>query len=457
MKERAVHKREEDVGNYATPEAKQRMATSSELTLILLKRKVEELSSKLSTVATKESLSGLEETLRRLIDSRYFTLRDKIDCHISAGRDSHRESKTRRGDEGKSGESQRMKLWVQRTVEQCQKTVLDKVASEGAKESVEAVKKKCERLAHENAVVMNSIKEIEANGKRQMAEVNENIGKKIAGLMESYKSELNVLKKKLADKTFPTKDSKRLDERLSSIESNYKTYLSAQAAIQAQLRETNEATLNLKEVIMGKLLQFSSQLEVYRQSELGGAPLFRKTEEILKSAGKPKKNRNNSCQLVISSKKALRAPRSNRDGIPLLELDREAGLNDQSIGKSDDDSLKLSKKLLSQSYGSDVFCEPSEHELTNTEEDKELFQFIHESIKGSVKSNGTLKGEIGEAEGLAGKSRSAADFMRSTIARQPKELKEPEHLEQSDSGESFHSTHNVSQKAITSELLPSLE
>eukprot|EP00826_Nyctotherus_ovalis_P018264 TRINITY_DN1544_c0_g1_i3.p1 TRINITY_DN1544_c0_g1~~TRINITY_DN1544_c0_g1_i3.p1 ORF type:complete len:404 (+),score=122.65 TRINITY_DN1544_c0_g1_i3:262-1473(+) len=388
------------------------MATSSELTLILLKRKVEELTGKLNTMATKESLGGLEETLRKLIDSRYFTLRDKIDCHISAGKDSCRESKSRRGEEARSGESQRMKLWVQRMIEQCQKSVLEKVASEGMKESVETVKKKCERLAHENAVVANSIKEIEANGKRQMAEVNENIGKKLSSLMESYKSELNILKKKLTDKSFPNKDNKKLDERLSSIENNYKTCLNTQAAIQAQLRETNEATLNLKEVIMNKLLQFSSQLEACKQNELASAPQLRKTEEIVKSADKPKKNRNNSCQLVISSKKGLRAPRSNRDGIPLLEFDREVGSNDQSIGKSDDDSLKLSKKLLSQSYGSDVFCEPSEHELTNTEEDKELFQFIHESIKGNVK-----------AEGVAAKSRSAADFMRSTIARQPKELK----------------------------------
>jgi len=418
------------VDNSQVLEHDKKLSTSSELTLILLKRKVEELSEKVNTLATKESLNGVEETLRRLVDSKYFTLRDKIDCHISARKEQSKKDASKRNEEGKNTiEAQKIKLLVKKTIDQYQKTIIEKIMSESSQKSdngsIELIKKECERLAHENA---NIIKEIEAHNKRQIAEINEILGKKI-------EVQLNALRKKLIDKNLP---NKKQEDKVSTLEANYNNCLSLQAKLQTQLKETNETIINLKEVMMNKISELTMELESYKQENLNCKPA--KTELIANSA--KNHTRNNNCKLLTSSKKPKRPPHVNCNEITPLDFNKEDLY-------SDDENSKLNNKLFSQCYGSDAFCESSEQDFGNPEEDKELLQFIGESIKRNNTNNGIInKDYLGDIV----ESKILNDFVLSVITTKSKEL---EHS--SDSGESFHSACDVSQKTITLDTLPNYE
>eukprot|EP00826_Nyctotherus_ovalis_P008292 TRINITY_DN12141_c0_g1_i3.p1 TRINITY_DN12141_c0_g1~~TRINITY_DN12141_c0_g1_i3.p1 ORF type:complete len:404 (-),score=95.56 TRINITY_DN12141_c0_g1_i3:122-1333(-) len=401
----------------------------NEAMLTALRQRVEELSERVSRTATKDELRGTEETLRSLVNSRYSALKDKVDRHVAADKAEER-----------GGKGEEMKLWVQ-------KTVVDEVKSRDLqmqrsnkelKESIEIIENKCRQLATENATIVNSVKEVEATIKRQMDEIDARFNKEITDLAEKHKLGLNVL----ANKSSASKDSD-FSERISSLETDCRNYLSTQAEIKVQLRETCEGTATLKEAILNKLQELSSQLEEC------SCKIPPKAEELTIETARARKKPRDNFQLAVSSKKLARPPRAKHEDVPLLGFGRESSVEQ---GKSDDENLKSGRKLFSLSNScensSDVFCEPSEHDFGNTEEDKEFLQFIRESIK----DNGSVNGILGDVVEAISPPKDIVDFVHSPNDKKPaelKELREAEGVEKSESGESFYSTHNASQKEIS--------
>jgi len=331
---------------------------TNDMSLIMLK--IEELSAKVNCMVTKNELNESETRLKRFVDNRYFSLKDKIEAHESANKNKSEVNVAKNLLEDKS-----VKEWIQMTIEESQKTAFDKLLTHQRNEmrkEAEEIRKQCKELVQEKEKILKDITQ------RQITEMQETFKKEILNIIES-----NMQK----NKTLLNKDDTNVKERISTLEANYKN---SQIGLQDQLKQTNESIISLKEVTMNRLLELTSKLEAYKQgnSEAIQSPKPKTRELIIESSEKRNKTLGDDHQLVISSKKIQRPPRINCEEVPLF-----AGISSNE-GKSDDEKPNCKFFSQSNSYSSDVFCEPSEHEFGNPEEDKELLKFIRDSIKGNI-------------------------------------------------------------------------